>query len=86
MIHQSTVARDSSALCCKSRFYPAERDKVENSHITNIQNLWKKSKKNCKKSKKIWKKSEAIEEEISKISGRNQNYFKKKSEKFQEKI
>ena len=36
--------------------------------------------------KKIWKKSEAIEEEISKISGRNQNYFKKKSEKFQEKI
>ena len=33
MIHQSTVTRDSSALCCESRLYPTEKDKVEISRI-----------------------------------------------------
>ena len=37
IIHSSTVTRDSSALCCKSRLYPAEKDKVENSLIILIQ-------------------------------------------------
>ena len=36
IIHLSTVTRDSSALRCESRLYPAEKDKVENSLIIDI--------------------------------------------------
>ena len=32
-VHQSTVTRDSSSLCCESRLYPTEKDKVKISRI-----------------------------------------------------
>ena len=36
MIDQSTVTRDSSALCCESRLYPVEKDKVAIGHIIRM--------------------------------------------------